>query len=264
MSAAELQACAARLYVDATYRRLLGRDPGAALAEYRLTDEEQEALLGLDRERLELFASTLKQKRRSRLEEAYPALFRLQPPDFAFYCDRYFQLRLAWPEGSPAEDAFAFGRFMADTLAATEEAPPWAADLARYELVLYASSQSSGATPLSHAASAAAAGPRLSPGIRLERYRYDVPRLASELLAGKLPEPIEEECAIAFRERPEDSLARAFRLSAATADLLELCDGSRPVPDIAAHLERTHGRPMIPQEIDEILQRLRDLRVIEG
>src|SRR5262249_51187136 len=138
VSMPEMQACLARLYVDRAFRRLFALEPEAVLREYRLSAEEAQALRDLDRPALERFAHSLRGKRRRRFEATYPLLFGLACPAVDRYYDRYYHLYPARPGGSFIAELLEFGCFMQECLATDDEAPPFAADLAQYERLLFA------------------------------------------------------------------------------------------------------------------------------
>src|SRR5947209_4692942 len=138
MSMAEMQACLARLYVDGASRRLLALEPETVLGDYRLSAEEARALRDLDRQALERFAGSLKSKRRRRFAATYPLLFGLESPAVERYYERYYHLYPARPGGSFVTEQLEFGRFMEESLAADDEAPPFAGDLAQYERIRFA------------------------------------------------------------------------------------------------------------------------------
>src|SRR5438067_1474443 len=83
------------------------------------------ALRALDRHALERFASSLKSKRRRRFAATYPLLFGLASPAVERYYDRYYQLCPARPGGSLVAELLEFGRFIEESLAADDEAPPF-------------------------------------------------------------------------------------------------------------------------------------------
>src|SRR5215211_5317659 len=107
MSAAEMQACLARLYVDEPFRRLFFLDP-TVLDDYWLTADEAAAIRGVERDQLEYYAASLRMKRRGQIEWAYPVLFGLAPREIAAYYSRYYQLHIARPDLSPQEDVLRF------------------------------------------------------------------------------------------------------------------------------------------------------------
>src|SRR5207248_8236338 len=112
---------------------LFALEPETVLGEYRLAAEEAQALRELDRAALERFAGSLKGKRRRRFVATYPLLFGMASPAVERYYDRYYQLYPARPGGSFAAELLEFGGFMEQCLAADDEAPHFASDLAQYE-----------------------------------------------------------------------------------------------------------------------------------
>lgn len=77
MSVAEMQAYLARLYTSDPFRKLFELDPEATWSDYTLADEEINALKQIDKKMLNMFASTLKGKRKKKVLAAYPLLFKL-------------------------------------------------------------------------------------------------------------------------------------------------------------------------------------------
>src|SRR5262245_55060269 len=138
MSIADMQACLARLYVDGAFRRLFALDPETVLGEYRLSAEEAQGLRELDAAAVERFARSLKSKRRRRFAATYPLLFGLGAPAIERYYDRYYQLYPARPGGSFVAELMEFGSYAQACLAADDEAPPFASDLAQYERLRFA------------------------------------------------------------------------------------------------------------------------------
>ena len=100
MTTGTMQFCLARLYADESFRRSFNLDPSAALAPYELTAEERRALEGIERGKLEFFASSLLSKRRRRFERVYRLLFGLSGPEVDEACARFHQLHPLRPGGS--------------------------------------------------------------------------------------------------------------------------------------------------------------------
>jgi hypothetical protein len=247
MSMAEMQACLARLYVDRTFRRLFAIEPEAVLGQYGLSTDESRALRDLDQQALERFARSLKGKRRRRFVATYPLLFGLASPVVDRYYDRYYQLYPARPGGSYVEELQAFGRFIEECLAADDEAPPFASDLARYERLHFTAGRVAAAPRHAEAAAAAADVPQLAPedrprladGVAVGTFRSGILAIVGALKAD-LPPPEAETGphTFAFRPGPAGADPTAFYVSEATAELLEWCDGEHSVAEIAAAVDR--------------------------
>src|SRR5689334_7317748 len=108
-----MQACLARLYVDEPFRKLFYLEPAGTLQEYRLTREESAAIQSLDHRMLDVFESSLKNKRKKRIQRAYPMLFSLDTGSrIDSYYLRYYHLYRARPNQSGYQDVMEFGLFM--------------------------------------------------------------------------------------------------------------------------------------------------------
>lgn len=274
MSIPEMQACLARLYVDHSFLRLFLLQPGAALEEYRLSDDERSSILEIDRHRLQRFAESLVVKRKKRFEIAYPLLFGLDHEAVSRYYERFYRLRRISPYDVQLKVCVEFGHFLEDSLAADADFPPWASDLARYERALYttkflsSSPEARNGDSASDAADGAqapadeellAAIPSLHPEARIERFRYDLQSLQKALKAGERPregEIAEGEHFIVFLGGGRPGRARTFEITPATRRLLALCDGHRTVVDILHRLEQHYGKTGLEPGVLKTLRRM--------
>ena len=132
MGLAEVQGVLARLYVDPALRDRFFADPASVGVELGLGAEESRDLAGVSRQQVEQFAGSLRRKRRDQVRRVIPIAARALGDRFAGLFERY--AAESPPRGSKADldDAIGF----VDALASGTDAdrPPWAADLARYEL----------------------------------------------------------------------------------------------------------------------------------
>lgn len=273
MSIAELQACLARLYVDGAFRRLFALEPETVLGDYRLSEEEAQALRELDRLALDRFARSLKSKRRRRFVATYPLLFGLASPAVDRCYDRYYQLYPARPGGSFVAELLEFGRFTEDCLATDDEAPPCASDLAQYERLHFAARRSHAGRSARCASSqrgnpgcadALAPGhhsegtcqparperapvapddrPRLADGVAVGTFRTNILAIVDALEAGRpLPETGEGPYTFVFRPGQDATVPDAFYLNPAMRELLDGCDGEWTLAELAAAVERQRG-----------------------
>jgi hypothetical protein len=250
MSIAEMQACLARLYVDGAFRRLFALEPDTVLGDYRLSEEEAQALRDLDRAALDRFARSLKSKRRRRFVATYPLLVGLASPAVDRCYDRYYQLYPARPGGSFVAELLEFGRFMEEALATDDEAPLFASDLARYERLLFAARRvalgrrEEGTRPPAPPERAPVAPddrPRLADGVAVGTFRTNILAIVDALEGGHpLPETGEGPYTFVFRPGQGASIPDAFYVTAATRELLDGCDGERTLAELAA-VERQRG-----------------------
>ena len=128
MTVADMQACLAHLYVSDSYRRLFYAAPDVALADYELSNPEAAAIRALDRHMLEVFAGSLKTKRKKRIERAYPASFALDRAVIEGAWRRYLELSGARPAPNIHVGVLEFGMFAEQMLA---ERPQHAGDRLR-------------------------------------------------------------------------------------------------------------------------------------
>jgi hypothetical protein len=270
MSVNEMQACLARLYLDEPFRRLFYLDP-TVLEGYWLTDEELAAIRGIRREELEYYASSLKNKRRARIERAYPMLFTLAPADIGKYYSRYYQLHIAKTTLSPQQDTLAFGAFVEDSVCGVDHMPPFTADIARYERLYYQARF----TPAPQARPGEPAPARQRPndvtpyrlgGVEIAAFDYDVADLEDRMHRGTdllnardiTPSP----SAIVFRPATRTAAIKVLRINPATQALIDHCDGVRTVSDIVAALEASSGQVDLGPAITAGLDRLMALEVL--
>jgi hypothetical protein len=134
MGLAEIQSVLARLYVDPTWRDRFFADPAAAGAELGLDAEEAGRLACVSRRQVEQFAAALRRKRRDQVRRVIPLTVQAMGGQFSVFFERY--ARESPPRGSKPDidDAVAFVEALSRWPCHVEVEPPWAVDLARYEL----------------------------------------------------------------------------------------------------------------------------------
>jgi hypothetical protein len=266
MSLDELQACLARLYLDEPFRRLAQSDPGYVLRDYLLSEQERGVIAGIDRAMLEFFAVSLVNKRLGQVRPAYPSSFQLDAPRLERYFRRYHQLHPMRPHQTIAQDAVGFGEFAEQCLTASEDVPPFAAELVRYECLRYRVAHS--------AARRQAPGPfdapmdarvALVPGVEVSEFHYDVAGLDGDLASGRTPDsdqvPAIEHIVIFSPVQSEEGV-RLMRGTAAMKIVLDHCDG-RSVADVIAAMERNMGTPGLQESVIQLLAGLGARGVVE-
>ena len=132
MGLAEVQGALARLYVDPTLRDRFFADPAAVGVELGLGAEEARDLAGVSRRQVEQFAGSLRRKRRDQVRRVIPIAARALGDRFGGLFERYADGSA--PRGSKADLDDAAGFVEALGRWADDDRPPWAVDLARYEL----------------------------------------------------------------------------------------------------------------------------------
>ncbi len=132
MGLIDVQRALARLSVDQAVRERFFADPAAARAELGLNDEDCRILAALPRTQVERFAQSLLEKRQGQIRRAIPMAARALGRRFAGLCEQY--ARESTARGSTADLDDPAG-FVDALIRCTERIePPWAIDLARYEL----------------------------------------------------------------------------------------------------------------------------------
>ena len=272
MSIGEMQACLARLYVSEPFRRWFYAEPDGALASYALAEEERQALGGLDRTALDLFAASLISKRWKGTERAYPALVALDAAAMRRCYTRFYHLYPARLDHASYQDVVDFGKFVEATLAHSEQVPPYASDLARYERLYYLAGIASDAA-VETMADTDATPPPVTPALRPARRRhvqvadfaYDVGAIEEALRHGRTPSEVRPSgngCTIVFCPSAGTPGVRMLRINAPTKTVLDLCDGSRTVTDIIAATNAAFGAEGLDDAVIDAIGRLLASRVL--
>jgi hypothetical protein len=245
MSASELQACLSRLYVDECFRKLFYIQPDI-LSEYGLDAAELDAVLHIDRRKLDFFAGSLRQKRRRRIARAYPALFRLDGEVLDRYYRRYYEIFTARSESSFRSEVDAFGTFMWESLVDEKELPPYARELVRYEHYdfLARSGREHAAVADSFTPTAPIedpARPELADGVMLCHFCYDIPAIEDALLRdgpeGALAIAVPGVHSFVFFPLRQLGGTTMLRLSGPLSLVLDRCDGNRSIGEIVKAVE---------------------------
>jgi hypothetical protein len=242
MSLVEMHSVLARLYVDETFLQSFCAGPDRAMAKYDLTTREAAALAGIDRDAIKKYAASLRSKTRGRFEPVYRLLLTLEPAAFQKYYLRFYELRSFRPYEDFYGPNLELGRFFERSFAGNPEVSPCAADLARYQRLFHEARFEPGERGRSGEEPAETSlDPRtrlgVVPGVRVERFDYDMSALEKALLKGEKPDVRRAECHVVFQSLPEIGRARKFQISQSTAELLEMCDGKRELGEVAACLE---------------------------
>lgn len=273
MSIAEMQASLARLYVSEPFRKWFYADPDAALAAYKLTAQESDALRRFDRDALDLFARSLITKRRKGIERAFPALFTLDGAAMQGYYFRFYHLYPARLDHDRHQDVADFGKFIEETLARAEHVAPCVSDLARYERLYYlaAIATDDAGEPMAETdatpppVTTMEMRPARRRGVQVADFTCDVGGIEEALRDGWPPgdvPPAEGGCTIVFRPGAGASGVQMLRINTPTKIVLGLCDGSRTVADIVAETEAALGATGLGDAIIATIDRLRTSLVL--
>lgn len=173
MGLAELQGALARLYIDRQMRDRFFTDPADVGAELGLDADEALSLSRTPRRQVEQFADSLRRKRRDQVRRVVPIAARALGSRYAELFEQY--AGESAPRGSKADldDACGFVDTLRRRIDQVE--PPWAVNLARYELAWRLASR-----------------PGRTPIVRM--FRYPVARLAT----GRDPDAVTPRMTIAF------------------------------------------------------------------
>ena len=131
MALADVQAVLARLFTDAPFRAAFFDDPVAVGRSCGLEAAEARTLAGLSRVEVDVFAGTLTRKRIADVRKMLPLTARALGDAFAGHTRP--ALAGAARPGRHRDDACAMAEHLCRLARYHQLAPPWAADLARYE-----------------------------------------------------------------------------------------------------------------------------------
>lgn len=237
MSVAEVQAALARLSVDEPFRRWFDLAPDAALSKYELDEGERAALRSVNRKMLELFAESLRDRRRLNVLRHFRLCRAVQEDRVRRYFDRFYDLRAVGPDVTSVELALAFGHYLAECFGAEHAAGAldggYLAELCRYEMMFLeiASRPLPSEDPLAAPAPPPPppVNPTLCPGVRCVRFGYDMPALVAQIEQDAAHLEVAAEVThLVVRPVPR-AAPEAFKVSEATATLLSLCTGESTV-----------------------------------
>lgn len=275
MSIAEIQACLARLYIDDSFRKIFFLEPDKAISDYKLTEQEKDAVKGIDHKMLDYFANSLIAKRGKSFQSAYPLLYQLIGPEFNRYFKRFYHLFPAKPKEAFLHQILSFGEFMEQSLAGDEDVPPYASDLARYERFCYSGRFSpwprdsfEKINENDQPQMAAVDLPSyvcVQPGVQIATFTYNIVKIASGLQQQKELEEVQEgDHCLVFQQVANSLAHRIFAISLTTRDLLSLCDGSHRVSEIVESMECKLGKESLEDDILRVLRHLSSLSVIRS
>jgi glycosyltransferase involved in cell wall biosynthesis len=197
-------------------------------------------------------ARSLKGNREAKLRAHFPLLYQCVPePQMRRHCSRFSELDSEHPY-EPLSAALArFGLFMEETLATDPDAPPYAADVARYERLSRAVMSHLGEddrinqAPEPPAPISAESRPRLAETVRLGLFRRDVIRVVDQLRNGA--EVTEATGArdgrhfVVLQRLREKPVPKVFRVNEPTFFLLEQCAGRLTRAELAERCEQHFG-----------------------
>jgi hypothetical protein len=163
MALADVQAVLARLFTDPEFRASFFADAVAVGRANGLDPADSQRLAALSRKEVDGFAETIRHKRVDDVRKVLPLTARALDGKFR---DHLLAVTASPPRpGRHRDDARAFVDHLGRVARSTRLKPPWADDLARYELTF--------SEVLHHRA-----------GIIVRRFRYPVTQLAAAILRG--------------------------------------------------------------------------------
>jgi hypothetical protein len=236
-----------------------------------LTADELAALRGIDRTMLDFFASSLKSKRKKRLQRVYPMTFSL--PDVDHYYQRFCQLYMAKPHTSSSQDAIDFGYFLEDSVLQSDDFPAYSPDLVRFERLSFCAHLASNTAlePDEHRSLqgnsevSLDSRPRLRSNVVIGSFHYDVTEFARLSQTG--PDPMAltpvDGYTILIRELNRESGLQMFRINNPTKLLLDMCDGRQPLAEVGARAASALGASLSEEQLLEVITRLHSLQLID-
>jgi hypothetical protein len=154
----------ARLFTDAPFRASFFADPVAVGRASGLDPTEAQTLAALSRDEVDGFAGTLRRKRADDVRKVLPLTARALGDTFR---NHILPATAGAPRpGRHRDDARALVEHLGRLAGSRELAPPWAADLARYEMTF-------------------GDALHLRAGFLVRRFSYPVARLATAILRGE-------------------------------------------------------------------------------
>lgn len=269
MSTAELQACLARLYVDEPFLRLFELGDESVFEKYTLTPEERSVLADLDKESVKLFAKSLKGKRRKMFVGAYPGLFAMAPEAVRRYYERFYDIFPMTPDTTNFEAGQAFGKFMEQTCATDATLPSYARDLVKYErLRFWTRSREVTRAPAEAPARFPEVGldsrPWVPDHVEVHSFAFDPREVRAKVLEEEDPEiaGLEPVTLVFRRGSTAGRESKVFSISPDMLDLVELCNGRRPVSEMVERYEKRFGE-RLESPILSAVNKLMDLGVLE-
>lgn len=270
MSVGEMQAVLSRLYVDGSFLDVFCSNPHQALHHYHLTEKEAGALLGVDREAIRKFATSLRVKTWKRFSYSYRLLYALDRPRIYGYYLRFYEIRRIRPNEGMYQPTVELGEFLEESLLDDAELPPYASELARYERLFYLARYVP--RPNAGAPAKTASGESLSPavrpvlreGVEVATFGWDMSTIEKAVDEGRVPRDLEAEpCHVVFHPLGKMGKAKKFQVSGLMYELLSLCDGSRDLPAIAAELEARSEKTDLLESVLGGVQQLVRLGLVE-
>jgi len=268
-----MQACLIRLYMDESFRRLAVLEPDATLKKYDLTEGELNTLKSLDKQALDFFAVSLRDKRRERMGQHYPLVFSVVPlPKIERYYDRFYSLYGAKPEQHSYQLTLGFGQFLEQTLSGDKEIAPWLVDLARYERLYNgarltppsAGLRSSRVMEFPVGDKILELYPSLEDAVYVGDFDHELTPVVAALRNNqKPPEAVRKPSYMVFKQLPDSRIPKVLELSPELWQLLTACDGSSTVGSIIASLEKQWNTQGLKDDLVGALQSMYAERLVK-
>lgn len=204
---------------------------------------------------------------RQDLEAAYPALFALGGDALDTACRKYFELHPPRGDTANGTDILQFGAFMQETLRKAESLPSYTAELVRFVHVLqrvrFAPDVGRPASSRAKRQVTLRDRPARAADVVLEHFSYNITQIEEALRDGRKPDPREQEEHVAYGRRREDGEPVVLRVSAATALLVELCDGNQTIGAVIAGAAPSCLRPVMAPGALRAVERLIEVGIFE-
>jgi hypothetical protein len=266
-----MQTALAQMCVDASFRRLLRRDPDQALRSFDLSVDEAAAVTTIDTEAVDRYAEALVGKRMALIAKWFPLtiamLKQTTPPDrlqpiLNGYA--HANIRDSAPVGGDwvRSEFEQFRGYLRGVIARKELAVPYLADVLDFEATRQLMSQDpalsrasldgADAEKVTRAAAAVAAPwgrPRLGGHVRVLPFDCDIVAVIAQVESGSAGPPVSGEPAwVMFVKKPGLAKVVVQALNPALRDVLELCDGTRTTAEILAVAISRHATEDMPEQ----------------
>jgi hypothetical protein len=264
VSLLDWQSALARIYLDSKLRRDIRNGDKSIQNEFRLTDAELDKLIKFvteQGEQLESFATSLRRKRRERLNCYFPLFARyVGEPKWRVVIEMFTE-QVPIPQSSATKDGLAFGRFVQGTDPPQGLDPTVFKDLVTYELSKLEVLEASPVVVEQAENDIESTGqiwPYLVPPARI-RCMHQSPTVLARLAQGEVPthtfEPGRRGLDILFFRSPRNEVCVA-ELGGYLGTVLRYSDGTEALDDL---VERCNVSSPHKVSINAVFEALRKL-----
>jgi hypothetical protein len=257
MSLLDMQRMFSKILTDNRFRSEFIADPERVCGVYDLEASEVKSLVSLDMSVVVKYAMMLQESRVSLALEALPVTKLLLGHDVHAISELYAQDCPPVPASSSPmfNEARMFHQYLINLVDAGELKTKYVREVSTYEMTLFflASDVSCSETARTFArdndgvADAGLGGEALKlkalkgEHARLVTFRYNIVELMPLIANGESPNVPEQATHMLFYKIPHEVGVKTNRVNGPTKDLLDLCDGTRPVKSLLSELSGRYG-----------------------